>query len=254
LVSLPDRSPTPKADVVDLGFSNEDAEIRVIRFVAGDVYLVDRFTSSAEFMVHKGSETGGPWVQIGQKMVETPADMWTDGQEVVLLVNRADIVGLDCRRLPVTAGPLDSWQTCASFPDYAKEGPNEFYSIFGKFLSDGSPALAWFEVRGDVEDTIALHSMTSAWSLLWQDVMVRPASWTFDGVRVYFGFVGTDAGSPLLALEADGTWAQYSVEGLPAAKDKLSGVVGLCHVQERLFALYLDHYSTDSSISVYSSR
>ena len=112
LVTLPDSALNPLELAEDMGFSEEAVEVSAIRNFDDDIYLVTRYSSSAEFMVHAGHGAGPPWVQIGPKMIETPSDMTVIGGEVFLLRNRADVAGLDCLSIPAGAGPGGTWMHC----------------------------------------------------------------------------------------------------------------------------------------------
>ena len=238
-----------------MGFAKDDVEIRAMRFVGGSLYLLDRFTSSAEFMVHYGGEVSGPWVQIGQQFNDSPSDMWTDGADVFLLVAASTAAGLECRRLPAAGTQNSAWNSCDGFPDLIKDGPSDPYSIFGKFAGNSDRLYALLEIRGLAEEEMAIWDYTAAngWGELWQGAMSRPQAWTMDGDGLLLGFVGTEANKNLVALDEEGQERQLELTGLPENKDKFSGVVGICPAQGKTYVIYQDYASAGSQLWVYHS-
>jgi len=243
------------SSILDLGFSNEDVEVRAMRFDGKNLFLLARLSANAEFMVHRGSEEGGLWAQVGANMLETPVDMWVDGDNVHLIVNRTDKPGLDCRRLPKTATQGTSWEPCTGFPDVVKDGSEDFYSVFAKFAGDATDLAVWFEMKGMDEATVALYRKAAdSWPEAGAVPTVKPAAWALDKGSVLLGFVGTDAphvltGVPLLGGAAD----LLDLSGLPTPKDKFSGVVGICPAGGKRFVLYLDYASLNSKLYVYKN-
>jgi len=255
VVSVPDSELDPMSNILDLGFSNEDIEVRAMRFEGGKLYLLDRISASAEFMVHRGSEEGGLWAQVGASMIETPVDMWVDSTDVYLIVNRTDKPGLDCRTLPVTATQGTAWQPCAGFPDVVKDGSEDTYSVFAKFAGDATDLAVWFEMKGMDEATVAVYRIGE---LLWPGAgelpSVKPSAWTMDKGDVLLGFVGTEAPEVLAAVPMlGGAGSSFDTTGLPTPKDKFSGVVGICPARGKQFVLYLDYASQNSKLYVYKS-
>jgi len=251
------------SNILDLGFSNEDVEVRAMRFFGDELYLLDRISANAEFMVHRGSEEGGLWAQVGANTLETPSDMWVDKDNVYLLVNRADKPGLDCLMLPKTAAPGTAWNACPGFPDVVKDGNEDPYSVFAKFAGDAGDVAAWFEMKGMDEATVALYRRApDSWPEAGSLPTVKPAAWALDSGVILLGFVGTDApavmaGVPLQggdsgAMRAAATGV-LNVSGLPTPKDKFSGVVGICPARGKQFVLFLDYASLNSKLYVYKN-
>ncbi len=243
------------SNILDLGFSNVDVEVRAMRFAAGKLYLLDRVTANAEFMVHRGAEEGGLWAQVGANMLETPVDMWVDADNVYLLVNRTDKPGIECRVLPVTAPQGTAWEPCEGFPDVVKDGNEDPYSVFAKFAGNVSDLAVWFEMKGLEEATVAIYR---AGELLWPGAgelpTVKPSAWAMDNGDVLLGFVGTDAPDVLVSVpHLGGAGGSLDLSGLPTPKDKFSGVVGICPARGKRFVLYLDYASLNSRLYVYKN-
>jgi len=254
LVSIDDSALDPMAELTDLGFTNSDLDIRAMQFLDGSLYLLGRF-SSTDFTVFVGTETGGPWEQLGQVIVESPTHMWVDGNSVFILVNREDVTDVECRMLPVSAGPDALWASCGGNLEVKSEEWEKPYSTLGKFVGDSSHTVLWTRIEGmDDGDVLAFHSLDSDGLLSWagQAPMALPASWTYYNESVLLGYVGTEGGGGAVIDRFDlGADWELSLEGLPAAKDKFSGVVGMCPAGGKLYVLYLDYSSTDSKLFVY---
>ena len=241
MVSFPDLTPDPKANSIDLAFSDGGGIIHDIVSTGDQLFLLARVDDAADFYVHRGSPSGGAWSQVGAAINETPISMWTDGTTVYLLVNRINVPpGLDCRQLPAGAGAGEQWQPCDAFPDYAKEGDNPF-SFRGGLFGAENTVVAWFEVQGLGKPSIAVHSMTggAGWNEIGTLALPLPGASDFDGERVWLGYKGDKADSLLYTAEVGGVFDAIGTEGIPAPVDAaMDGILGICASGDDTYLLH----------------
>jgi len=249
VVSFPDGTADPRGNAIDLGFSDGGGIIHDIVDAGDYIFLLARVSSDADFFVHRGSPTGGNWSQVGAAIEETPMDMWTDGGTVYLLVNRIDVAGLGCRLLPASAGPMEPWQECGGFPDYAKVGNNPF-AVRGGLFGHGGSLVAWFEVQGLGEDTLAVHSATGgAWTEIGTVALPLPSAGDFDGETLFLGFRGQEAPAPVFGARPGGTFEALSAEGLPPGADPaMDGILGICALDGITYLLHGAYNSTPGAL------
>ena len=242
MVSFPDLVPDPKANSIDLAFSDGGGIIHDIVYTGDAIFLLARVDTDADFFVHRGSPSGGAWSQVGTAINETPIAMWTDGITVYLMVNRIDMPpGLACRQLPAGAGPAEAWQPCEGFPDYTKEGDNPF-SFRGGLFGHGATMAAWFEVQGLGKPSVAVHTVPTgggAWSEVGTLALPMPVSADFDGDRLWLGYKGDETDSVLYTADVGGTFEAVGTEGLPVPVDAtMDGILGICASGDRTYLLH----------------
>jgi len=237
--------------ITDLGFANEQLEIRQMNLVENKLFLFSKDWSNAQYLVHRGILPDGGFQQIGGQFVDTGMSMFATPDTVYALTAAKNATGTACFEIPSTDGPDGTWLPCNSFPDYSGRDNGPF-SVIAELYGNGGKVGAWFRVS-DKGNKSWKHYVngTEGWAEVGGFPEIEPATWFHDGTNLYIGL--TDSGGKAavhVAAHQPGAMAEPLGEGLPPTAVK-TGVTSLCRSGEWLFLAWLDYNPGGSTVTIW---
>ena len=234
----------------DMGFANEQLEIRSMNVSDGKLFTFSKDWSNAHYMVHRALLPDGGFQQVGGQFVATGMSMHATPSTVYVLVTADEGPGAACFQADATGAAEVPWEACPTLPDYsgADGGP---YSVVAELYGHGDQTAAWFRVS-DKGKKSWKHQVNGpeGWAEVGGFPEIEPSIWFHDGQSLFVGYADGGAAALYQAENAPGATAQTIGDGLPSPGDK-SGVEAMCLANDTLYAAWFEYNPGGSTVTLW---